>query len=265
MKPELDDHSADGGYVSILPVEGRRLTLPKSEGEHFCLAQLDDYLKMERSNFPHQPPLKIELEAKASGSDLAGTWGFGFWNDPFSMGLLAGGVSRILPVLPNAAWYFYASPESHLSLVDQLSGSGFMARTYRSPLLPGVFSLLTMFLFPLVISKWGRRLLRRTARFIVREDGKQVDVDVCEWHAYALDLTKTEAVFLVDEEIIFQTPITPRGKLGFALWMDNQYFRFDPEGRIGFGFLPVPSDQYLQVRALKITDLKAQGQVITNH
>ena len=250
MKINLDTHTFEGGWVAGSGAEGRRLILTGSDGQHYSLAQMDDMLKERRSHFPHQAPLKIELEAKVSGAKVPGTWGFGLWNDPFSLGLLAGGASRILPVLPNAAWFFYGSPENHLSLFDDLPGSGFMARTYRSPLLPGVFSLLTMFLFPWVISKKGRRSLRRMARHFVKEAGVQVDVDVCQWHTYTLDLTREEAKFLVDGEVILKTPITPRGNLAFLVWMDNQYFRFDSTGRMEFGFLPIPNEQELTIKSL---------------
>ena len=253
MKIKLDRHNFEGGWVTGSWKEGRRLILPESDGQQFCLAQLDDILDGQCRNFPHQPPLRIELEARASGPNLPGTWGFGLWNDPFSVGLLAGGASRILPVLPNAAWFFYGSPENHLSLFDDLPGSGFMARTYRSPLLPGVFSLLTMFLFPFIISKRGRRFLRRMARYFVKEAGVNLDVDVCKWHTYTLDLKKAEATFLLDGEVVLQTPLTPRGKLALVIWMDNQYFRFDSAGRMEFGFLPIPSEQELEVRSLNLT------------
>jgi hypothetical protein len=255
MKTELDTHTFEGGCVAESWSEGCRLILPISDGQQFTLAQMDDMLKERRSHFPHQAPLKIELEAKVSGAKVPGTWGFGLWNDPFSLGLLAGGASRILPVLPNAAWFFYGSPENHLSLFDDLPGSGFMARTYRSPLLPGVFSLLTMFLFPWVISKKGRRSLRRMARHFVKEAGVNVDVDVCEWHTYTLDLKREEARFLLDGEVILKTPITPRGSLAFLVWMDNQYFRFDSTGRMEFGFLPIPSEQELMIKSLNIIEL----------
>ena len=255
MKTELDTHTFEGGCVAESWSEGCRLILSISDGQQFTLAQMDDMLKERRSHFPHRAPLKIELEAKVSGAKVPGTWGFGLWNDPFSLGLLAGGASRILPVLPNAAWFFYGSPENHLSLFDDLPGSGFMARTYRSPLLPGVFSLLTMFLFPWVISKNGRRSLRRMARHFVKEAGVNVDVDVCEWHTYTLDLKREEARFLLDGEVILKTPITPRGSLAFLVWMDNQYFRFDSTGRMEFGFLPIPSEQELMIKSLNIIEL----------
>ncbi len=253
MAIELDKHTSHGGTIDGSLAEGYRLSLPKMDGQAYSLAQLDNYIKVRRSHFPLQPPFSFELEARASGSDLPGTWGFGLWNDPFSMGLGAGGMSRILPVLPNAAWFFYASPENHLTLYDHLPGSGFLARTYRSPLLPGVFSLLTMLIFPLVISKWGRRFLRRAARLVVKEDAMLLDVTVGEWHRYGLDWQEKEVTFFIDGETLFRTSISPRGKQGFVLWMDNQYFRFDSSGRMAFGFLPVPDAQELQIRALNIS------------
>lgn len=263
MTIELDKHTSHGGTIDGSLTEGYRLSLPKMDGQVYSLAQLDNYIRMRRSHFPLQPPFSFELEARASGSDLPGTWGFGLWNDPFSMGLGAGGMSRILPVLPNAAWFFYASPENHLTLYDHLPGSGFLARTYRSPLLPGVFSLLTMLLFPLVISKWGRRFLRRAARLVVKEDAMFLDVTVGKWHRYGLEWQEKEVTFFIDGEAIFRTPISPRGKQGFALWMDNQYFRFDSSGRMAFGFLPVPDAQELQIRTFNVSSGEVKAEPIT--
>ena len=263
MAIELDKHTFNGGTIDGSLTEGYRLSLPKLDGQVYSLAQLDNYIKMQRSHFPFQPPFSFDLEARASGPDLPGTWGFGLWNDPFSLGLGAGGMSRILPVLPNAAWFFYASPENHLTLYDHLPGSGFLARTYRSPLLPGVFSLLTLFLFPLVISKWGRRFLRRAARLVVKEDARLLNVDVLEWHRYGLNWQENEVTFFVDGEAIFNTRISPRGKQGFALWMDNQYFRFDSSGRMAFGFLPVPDAQELQISAFNISSGEDIDEAIT--
>lgn len=253
MMIELVEHTSAGGYITGSLTEGCHLILPKGDDRRYCLAQLDDYMQKSRWVFPHQAPVRIQLEAKVSGPDLPGTWGFGLWNDPFSLGLGAGGMSRILPVLPNAAWFFNASPGNYLSLSDGLPGSGFAARTYRSPLLPGIFSLLTLVLFPLAISKWGRKLMRKAARLIVKEDAILLDINVCEWHGYALDWRKEEVTFFVDGMVVLQTPVSPRGKQGFVLWMDNQYFRFDPTGRVEFGFLPIPDEQWLQIRAFDIT------------
>lgn len=253
MKTRLDEHTFHGGIVSGYQTGDCRLILPRGDDQHYCLAQLDDYMPYSRPGFPHSAPSRIEVEAKVSGEDMSGTWGFGLWNDPFSVGLLAGGASRILPVLPNAAWFFYASPENHLSLYDGLPGSGFLARTYRSPLLPGILDLFTLFLLPFVVSKKGRRFLRRRARHFVEEDGKHLDVDVCEWHTYSLDWQKNEVAFLVDGMEVFRTPVSPRGHLGFVLWIDNQYFRFDATGRMAFGFLGIPDEQSLHLRRFEIS------------
>ncbi len=68
-----------------------------------------------------------------------------------------------------------------------------------------------------------------------------------------------EVTFFVDGEAILNyEDLSPREK-GFALWMDNQYFRFDPLGRVEFGFLPVPDAQELQIRALNISSGEDSG------
>ena len=44
----------------------------------------------------------------------------------------------------------------------------------------------------------------------------------------------------------------PRGPLGFVLWIDNQYAVASLEGRFGFGVLPLPETQWLEVDGLVI-------------
>ena len=99
----LEKREVNHGQVSGSYSDGFHLTLPEVEKQQYCLAQLDNYMRLSRRQFPYQPPIHLRLEARVSGAELPGTWGFGLWNDPFSLGCITGGVSRLLPVLPNAA------------------------------------------------------------------------------------------------------------------------------------------------------------------
>ena len=122
---------------------GWRLGIQKGDSLSYRDAQLDDYSGLPRHKFPHRT-LSLSLLAKASSSSVAGTWGFGLWNDPFGMSLGFGGNSFRLPMLPNAVWFFYGSKENYLSFGLGTSGknirstrppvaNGFMAQTFRSP------------------------------------------------------------------------------------------------------------------------------------
>ncbi len=115
-----------------------RLEIPAGPGGKYRLAQLDDYRDQSRALFPHQPPLALELECRASGDSLPGTWGFGLWNDPFSLSLGLGGGSRRFPALPNTAWFFFASPPNYLSFRDDLPAQGALAAVFRSSPMPAV-------------------------------------------------------------------------------------------------------------------------------
>lgn len=109
-----------------------RLTIPPGKADGYRLAQLDDYAKFPRGQFPHRfPPstsvstrstqrlrTSLSLSARTSSDSIPGTWGFGLWNDPFGLSLGFGGNPWRLPVLPNAVWFFGASEENYLSFRD---------------------------------------------------------------------------------------------------------------------------------------------------
>ncbi|HSS96738.1 MAG TPA: hypothetical protein VLK33_06905, partial [Terriglobales bacterium] len=102
---------------------GWRFTLSEGNTSRYRLAQLDNYSKQARPDFPYQPLFDLQLSARASQNALPGTWGFGIWNDPFGFSLGFGGTAGRLPVLPNAAWFFFASSENYLSLSDDQPGN----------------------------------------------------------------------------------------------------------------------------------------------
>ena len=252
MIKDLEKREVNGGSVNAMPENGFHLRIPAVEGGVYGLAQLDDYMHLPRRKFPHQPPFRLLIEARVSGQNLPGTWGFGLWNDPFALGFGAGGMSRLLPVAPNAAWFFYGSDDNQLSLRNSLPGSGFHVKTYRSPLLPSFLSLAAVPGLPLLLWPAAARLLRKLSRVLVKEDAKLLDVKVKDWHAYQLDWQKDLVSFAVDGKEVFHTDLSPLGRLGLVIWIDNQYFRFDREGRIGFGFLPTTTSQELFVRNVGI-------------
>jgi len=253
MIDQLEKREAHLGQVLGSCQDGFRLILPQSDRPRYCLAQLDDYMPLPRCKLPYQTPFSFQLEAKVSGSDLPGTWGFGLWNDPFSAGFIAGGVSRLLPVLPNAAWFFYGSEENHLSLRDDTPASGFHVKTFRSPQIPSFLSLFALPLAPFLCCPFTARTLRRLASKLIREDGRALQIDATVWHEYGLTWEDEEVNFSIDGKTIFQTPVSPRGRLGLVIWIDNQYFRFDSQGKIGFGSLKIKCEQSLSIRNIELT------------
>jgi len=253
MKIDLEKREAGGGWIMENDSEQFSLNLPPTSSGSYTLAQLDDYMHLHRGEFPHQPPVSLQLEARVSTPDMPGTWGFGFWNDPFSVGLGAGGMRRILPVLPNAAWFFYGSPPNHLSLRHDLPGCGFFAQVFRSPRLPSFLSLFGIPVLPFLQWPNTARILRKAAQALIDSDALAVEIDVTEWHAYSLDLAKQGVGFSIDGRVVFNTPIVPKGRLGLVVWIDNQYFSFTPEGRIGFGFLGMGTAQSMHIQNLSLS------------
>jgi len=118
MRGELEPREINGGHVVRSRKGDYELVLQKSGEYNYRLAQIDNYMHLPRRKFPLKPPISMILEAKISSPSITGTWGFGMWNDPFSLGFGGGGMSKFLPVLPNAAWFFYGSNENALSLYD---------------------------------------------------------------------------------------------------------------------------------------------------
>lgn len=255
MSINLEKRLANGGRVSGSTDNGYHLDLPALAAGKYALAQVDNYMHLPRRKFPHEPPLRLQLEARVSKQDLPGTWGFGLWNDPFSLGFGGGGMARALPVLPDAAWFFYGSQENHLSLHDNQPGSGFHAKTFRSTQLHPFVALLAIPGLPFLFWPAAARLIRRIARRFVKEDATSISLDIVAWHFYELIWKKDRVVFSINQSVVMETTISPQAQLGLVIWIDNQYFRYDPEGKLRFGFLNVPMEQWLEIRSLSVTPL----------
>lgn len=217
----------------------------------YRLAQIDDYRHLPRHRFRWQPPVTLSLTAQVSEPDLPGTWGFGFWNDPFSFSFGAKGSVRRLPVLPNAVWFFYASKHNYLSLRDDLPANGLLAAVFRSPLIPSILLVPALIGLPLLTIPAAARWLRRLGRLVIQQDAKQVDVLVTQAHQYRLEWLTDRVQFYVDGALHFETTLTPRGRLGMVIWIDNQYAAFTPEGKIQFGTLTSTSSS-LRIMGLRV-------------
>jgi hypothetical protein len=219
---------------------GWRLTLLAGGRGTYRLAQLDDYAALSRRHFQHAPPWSLSLRARVSTSNLPGTWGFGLWNDPFGFSLGFGGTAGRLPVLPNAAWFFHASPPNWLSLSDGIPACGFFAGTIRSPHISSLPFTPGLIVLPFMALKPISRLMRRLAGKIVQQKARVVSVDVTRWHEYSIQWLHENVEFKIDGEPILQTELTPAPPLGLVLWIDNQFAAWTPEGRIGYGTLDNP-------------------------
>ena len=182
----------------------------------------------------------MRLRARVSAPYLPGTWGFGLWNDPFSLSIGFGGTTGRLPSLPNAAWFFYASPSNYLSLRDDLPAQGLLAATFSSPRWPALLLVPGLLALPFLALRPVSRLLRRLAGQTVRQDAAVINIDVTQWHEYSIHWLSEVANFEVDGKTILQTPISPHPPLGLVLWIDNQYAAWRPDGSVGYGTLENP-------------------------
>lgn len=229
-----------GGSLAIAD-SALRMSFDAARQGQYTDAQIDDYGRLARSAFPWKPPLRMEVRARSSlpaatlrsnGDSpdfLRGTAGFGFWNYPFS-------IRGNILMLPEAVWFFYASPPSNMALVPGVPGFGWKAQVIHS-MRPGALAATV----PMALTA-GLGLLtgetRPASRWMQRLTGARealISADMASWHTYVLEWRTDEALFRVDDQLILQAPAPPTRPLGFVAWLDNQYAIATPRGLLRFG------------------------------
>ena len=246
-----------------------RLSIPSGFADSYRLAQLDDYTKISRGRFPHHTPLSLTLSARTISDSIAGTWGFGLWNDPFGLSLGFGGSPFRLPALPNAVWFFGASKENYLSFggrvgeaVSRPPVNGFLAQTFRAPRFHPLLILAGLAL------PFSRKTTRRLLGKVIGEDGINLgegdlsgsveslhpswQVVPTDWHRYRLNWSLKRVSFEVDEVQVFESAVSPNPPLGLVIWIDNQYAAFTPQGKIAMGMLQ-NDEAWLEIRDLELS------------
>ena len=184
------------------------MTFESARQGHYTNAQIDDYGNSSRANFPWRPPLRMQVVARSSlpaatfnsssetADILRGTAGFGFWNYPFS-------IRGDILMLPEAIWFFYASPPSNMALVPGIPGWGWKAQVVHS-MRPGalaatvpmaattIFGLLTGETRP--AARWMQKLTGASEAIL--------PVVMTDWHTYTLEWRSDEATFVVDNKLV---------------------------------------------------------------
>ncbi len=250
MENVLRERCSNGASIAKTP-NGWRLEIPAGAAGTYRLAQLDDYVMSARRNFHHSPRWTISLRGRVSSTNLPGTWGFGIWNDPFGFSLGFGRTEGRLPVLPNAAWFFYASPPNWLAFRDGIPARGFFAGTLYSPKIPSLVLAPAILTLPFFAIKPISRLFRRLAGKIVKQDATNISLDVTQFHEYSIEWLRETVNFKIDGEAILKTTVSPNPPLGLVLWIDNQYAAWDPKGSLGYGTLENPAGS-LEIEAISI-------------
>jgi hypothetical protein len=217
--------------------------------KHASVAQIDDYEGVPRRRHPWRPPLTMCVRARFSHTarELSGTAGFGFWNDPFLMtGLRA-------PALPRALWFFYASPPSNMKLDIDTPGHGWKAAMLDAA---RPAALLWAPLAPLLVPLMNIRPLYRALwppiQRALHVCERPIEAEMTEWHTYLLEWKETGVRFEVDGQTIASCDSSPRGPLGFVMWLDNQSLVVTPWGRLRYRWLEAPGRQWMEVSDLSI-------------
>jgi hypothetical protein len=241
-----------GGHVRKDEKDTLLLTIPPTQ-LGYTNAQVDDYRKLPRHQFPWRPPVLLKLRARASHPHPIGTLGFGFWNDPFTLSIGQGGAARRVPAGPQAVWFFYGSPPNDIALVPGIPGYGWKAASLKSPTIP------TILLAPLAIGAitlaqipWLRRSVMKSAQRVIKAAECLLDLRLDEWHHYTLNWMPDRVIFEVDGEPILTAQTPPTKPLGFVAWIDNQYAVASPVGGFRFGVLPTDEEQWLELTGVSL-------------
>jgi hypothetical protein len=183
-----------------------------------------------------------------SAEILRGTAGFGFWNYPFS-------VRGDVLMLPEAIWFFYASPPSNMALVPDSPGFGWKAQVVHAMRSGAFFSALPLLgATPLA---WLTGNTRPAAHWLQRVTGAHettLGTDLTTWHTYKVEWETLAVRFFVDEQLVLTAPDPPTRPLGFVAWLDNQYAIATPRGVLRFGTVS-STPQWLEISGLRIEPL----------
>lgn len=230
----------NGGRVEMGPVTRFRLA-PVPFG--YADAQIDDY-GGRVGRFVHRPGAALSLRARFSHDAdlLRGTAGFGFWNAPY------GDPTRRRPSLPQAAWFFFASPPNDLPFAPESPGRGWFAATIDAGT-TAALALIPAAPLVLVLNQFAaaRQRVWPAVRRRLGIAAATLNVDMREWHEYRLEWRPDGCHFAVDGQIALKSPYSPRGPLGFVCWLDNQYLVLTPRGRFRAGTLGLADEQWMEV------------------
>lgn len=243
------------GSVAISDSSAARFSIPSGASGDYRVAQLDDYTNLPRKDFKHSPPLSLKLEARLSARQLPGTWGFGFWNDPFALGIGVKGSGIRLPALPQAVWFFYGSPCNDLSFQSKTAANGLTAGVFSSAEIPPILLPLALPAILFLPIKPAARFLRRLISRVIHDEYQSLSIDPIEWHFYQIDWLSNTIQFRIDGVPVFSSRMSPQPPLGLVIWIDNQYAGFTADGTLRFGTEANPEPAWMEIRNTTIQNL----------
>ena len=252
--PDLHISQTPTARVVKLGEGAWHLEIPACGKGGYRLAQLDDHRSHRRGDFSWKAPLKLSLQARVSAQEIPGTWGFGLWNDPFSVSMGLGGMAQRIPALPDAAWFFHASPQNYLSFRDDLPAQGFLAATFKSKKVSALLLALSSPILVFTLIPGAAQVLRRLLRRVIQQDSALIHTDVTGWHTYSLEWEFAQVRFSLDGVDVFLTDIAPNGPMSLVIWVDNQYAALPPRGRLSYGTLPNPEPAWLEIREFSMQE-----------
>lgn len=221
-----------------------RLVTEDAEARAYSDAQVDDFQPGGRALL-RRPPLRLVVRARFSHPEgvLRGTAGFGLWNYPFPPH----------PGMPRAIWFFYGLPPHAMPLAMGVPGHGWKAAVVDTGR-PSALALLP--LAPLIVPLlWSPALYRGLYPPIQRAVGVAealVRAPMEAWHDYTIEWGERRSRLLVDGRVVLDEAPSPRGPLCVVAWIDNQYLVLTPQGRVWWGLLNAPGQQWLDIAGLAL-------------
>jgi hypothetical protein len=246
-----DVRHLDSGYMLSMP------PIPRGYAD----AQIDDTQGLSRERFLWTPPLRLAIRARIEPASPIGTWGFGFWNDPFAVSLGQGGAARRWPCGPRALWFFCASPPNEFGFTAG-PRNGWRAMSIDTPelhpllLTPAALIAAALAQLPIIRHPVMQLALKQVTASEAILPGPGTDI-----HEYDLAWGKDEATFCVDGDVVLRAENPPTCPLGFIAWIDNQYAIATLEHGLHFGTLATDLGQSLHLQHALITthDSGARG------
>ena len=139
--------------------------------------------------------MTVTAWASAPASELRGTAGFGFWNDPFN-------PAQGTAAAPNAIWFFHASPPAHMPFTPGGAPNGWKAASLNGGAMPEwLVGLGTQLLRVPMLNQLLYATARQTA---LRASEVVLPTRLDQVHTYRIEWGRRAADFFVGEQHVLR-------------------------------------------------------------